>query len=469
MGIPLLKAKEHGTLDVPNELEDYKDKIRKVFSDASKVEMDFRAKSHLGVNGSLQTSYYIGAGWINIEGIEDSIPFLVSPKDLNSSDKNAKCSTDFISMFVTALNVSSLHEAEYFSDYYSIDVDAPPITLPEDQENLITPLLLLHYLSLLTQLTKGGLRKGYVIREENLQSKVRGRILFQNHLKQNVFNKREDRVFCRYQEYTTDIPENRLLKKALELAKSSLLDIPSLKKDVSDEIFQNVNNLEAAFDQVSCEVNISQVKSMSESKLFKHYAEAIKVAKMILRYFDYDVETNSSNARSQSIQPYCIDMSRLYEMYVFHKLNEAYPGKIKFQVPGRHKTQVDYIKTDEKIILDAKYKPRYEKGNNGIVDDVREISGYARDKKILDSLGWNERSVENKKGKLLPDCVIIYPVAQVEENDDGETPDAIAEKDCSIKPTFDKNATIISQSDEIKAFEGFYKIAVPLPVKLQKS
>lgn len=108
--------------------------------------------------------------------------------------------------------------------------------------------MLLHYLSLLTQLMKGGLRKGYVIREENLQSKVRGRILFQNHLKQNVFNKREDRVFCRYQEYTTDIPENRLLKKALELAKSSLLDIPSLKKDVSDEIFQNVNNLEAAFD-----------------------------------------------------------------------------------------------------------------------------------------------------------------------------------------------------------------------------
>lgn len=113
--------------------------------------------------------------------------------------------------------------------------------------------MLLHYLSLLTQLTKGGLRKGYVIREENLQSKVCGRILFQNHLKQNVFNKREDRVFCRYQEYTTDIPENRLLKKALELAKSSLLDIPSLKKDVSDEIFQNVNNLEAAFDLAATE------------------------------------------------------------------------------------------------------------------------------------------------------------------------------------------------------------------------
>lgn len=27
MRIPLLKAKEHGTLDVPNELEDYKEAI----------------------------------------------------------------------------------------------------------------------------------------------------------------------------------------------------------------------------------------------------------------------------------------------------------------------------------------------------------------------------------------------------------------------------------------------------------
>lgn len=458
-----LTAKEHGIFEVTGDLENRKDDIRRAFAVASEKEKKCCAKPHLGINGNLQTSYYIGAGWLKIDG-EKPIPFQVVPKDLNNSDSSS-CSTDFISMFVTALNVSSLHEAKYFSNYYSIDVDAPSIALPQNQENLITPLLLLHYLSLLVQLTKSGLRKGYLMREENLQSKVRGRILFQSHLKKNILNKREDRVFCRYQEFTVDIPENRLLKKALGLAKDSLLGIPSLKKNVSDEIFQNISTLESTFENVSAEVNVSQVKSISDSKLFKHYVEAIKVAKRILRYFDYDIETGSTNRNDHSIQPYCIDMSRLYEMYVFHKLNEAYPGKIKFQVEGRHKTQVDYVKTDEKIILDAKYKPRYEKGNRGIVDDVREISGYARDRKILDALGWGKCSVEGEMGKLFPDCVIVYPVIQVEENDDGETPDAIAEDKCSCTNFFDKNASIISQSDEIKAFEGFYKIAVPLPVK----
>ena len=156
-------------------------------------------------------------------------------------------------------------------------------------------------------------------------------------------------------------------------------------------------------------------------------------------------------------------------MYVFHKLNEAYPGKIFFQVGGCHRTQVDYIKVgaDEKIILDAKYKPRYEKGDRGFVDDVSEISGYARDKKILKALGWNT-NVDGKDGKLLPDCVIIYPVVQVEENDDGEFMDDVVAGNCHhVDETlsFDSTKTVIEQCDKIKAFEGFYKIAVPLPMK----
>jgi 5-methylcytosine-specific restriction enzyme subunit McrC len=125
---------------------------------------------------------------------------------------------------------------------------------------------------------------------------------------------------------------------------------------------------------------------------------------------------------------------------------------------------VDYIDVNEQIILDAKYKPRYKKGDIGITEDVREISGYARDKKILKVLKWNA-NIADKNGKLLPDCVIVYPVVQVEENDNGELSGVVAEKACSCKYEFDKNASIVSQCDEIKAFEGLYKIAIPLPKK----
>lgn len=454
---------EHGTIEVPEELAE---SFSKVFADAL-GKKGKESRQYLGIDGNFKASYYIGASWFQLPGESSCcIPLQVLPKEPDGKK------IDFIKMFAIALDVTSAEEAEYFSDYYHINLDASPINLPNDQENLITPLLLLHYISLLTQLVKGGLRKGYVQREENLQSKVRGRILFHSHLRQNVFAKREDRMFCSYQEYTVDTPENRLLKKALLFAKNNLLNVKSLEskdnKDVADDIFQKISHLESEFETVSDEVSLTVVKGVSESKLYRHYAEAIKIAKMILQYFDNDIDEGSGE-NSRFVRPFYIDMSRLYEMYVFHKLNEAYPGQIKFQVSGRHKTQVDYIKVgdDEKIILDAKYKPRYKDGNKGIVDDVREISGYARDKKILKELGWNAK-IDDAKGKLLPDCVIIYPVVQVEENDDLETLDFVAEENCrSIDElnSFDSSKTIIEQCDEIKAFEGFYKIAIPLPIK----
>ena len=75
--------------------------------------------------------------------------------------------------------------------------------------------------------------------------------------------------------------------------------------------------------------------------------------------------------------------------------------------------------------------------------------------------------IADKKGKFLPDCVIVYPVVQVEENDNGELSGVVAENACSCKYEFDKNVSIVSQCDEINAFEGFYKIAIPLPQKIK--
>lgn len=56
--------------------------------------------------------------------------------------------------------------------------------------------------------------------------------------------------------------------------------------------------------------------------------------------------------------------------------------------------------------MDAKYKPGYSpnvEGNPyGLVDDIREISGYARDERILKRLKLED-------GDTVPMCLIIYP------------------------------------------------------------
>lgn len=395
---------------------------------------------------NLKAHYYIGASWF----IKDKCAFVVKPK----------VDVDYINLFMTALEMNSENEVAYFSNYYYIDFEKPAIKT-KALNNVITPLLILHYISLLRHLVSRGLKKGYVVREENLQSKIRGRILLQRHLTKNVFAKREDRIFCRFQEFTEDIPENRILKKALSFSVRFINQYDSFKSHLQ-ELTPLLSVIRSAFENVSEDVTIAQVAKVNAGKIFRHYEAAIKVAKLILRHFDYSIDKASDE--TQEVRPFCIDMPRLYEMYVLSLLRKAYGDQIQFQVKGSHKTQVDYIDVNEQIILDAKYKPRYKKGDIGIIEDVREISGYARDKKILKVLKWNA-NIADKKGKFLPDCVIVYPVVQVEENDNGDLPDVAAEKACSCKHEFDKNASIVSQCDEIKAFEGFYKIAIPLPKK----
>ena len=173
---------------------------------------------------------------------------------------------------------------------------------------------------------------------------------------------------------------------------------------------------------------------------------------MILRRFDYSIR--EAGSEQQSTPPFWIDMARLYEMWVLGKLMAAYPEQIEFQVQGHCKTAVDFIKKDEKIILDAKYKPHYEDSNRGILDDIREISGYARDKRILKQLGGDKEEKEIK-------CVIVYPEPEKLKSDED---DKEADSDCKVVKTFLQD-TVLSQCSEIKWFRNFYKISVPLPIR----
>lgn len=408
-----------------------------------------RDVEYLGIfndSGIPKAHYYIGASWF----IKDKCAFVVKPK----------VDVDYVKLFMTALEMNSENEAEYFSNYYYIDFKKPAIKT-NALDNVITPLLILHYMSLLKHLVSKGLKKGYVVREENLQSKVRGRILLQRLLTKNVFAKREDRVFCRFQEFTEDIPENRILKKALSFSVRFINQYESFKSHLQ-ELTPMLSVIGSAFENVSEDVTIAQVTKVNAGKIFRHYEAAIKVAKLILRHFDYSIDKASGEA--QEVRPFCIDMPRLYEMYVLNLLRKAYGDQIKFQVKGSHKTQVDYIKKseNERLIIDAKYKPQYNEGNRGIINDIREISGYARDEKILKALGWRPE-LDSENGKSFPKCLIIYPDPKTKlEHEEGEKED---QEMTEMKDGFQKEG-ILSDSEHVRkipGFKDFYKITVPLP------
>ena len=375
---------------------------------------------YLGIDHNFKASYYIGASWL-----KDDLAIAVTPKTGN---------IDFVTMFLEALEVDTKNESDYFSQCYGIQFDEPTIETDE-QLNQLTPLLVLHFISLLERLVKRGLKKDYIIREENLKTKVKGRLLISKHLQKNVFQQRSDRVYCQYQEYTDNIPENRLLKKALLFADRIINNYESLKTQSSySEIQSRLLRLQNVLSPISDEIEPYQVQKLSTNKLFKEYKEAIRVAKMLLRRYDYSI--SEASKEQHSTPPFWIDMSRLYEMWVFSKLRQHAIHEIHFQEKGFYGRQVaDYVIPIERLILDAKYKPDYANNNFVDIDDIRELSGNARDESLLPNLDES----------YSPRCIILYPGDYDELKHEEET-------------LFD------SQGIKIPHYRNFYKISVKLPI-----
>lgn len=386
---------------------------------------------YLGISSegdNFTAGYYIGVTWFK----ENEIAGYVEPKLPN---------IDYIQMFSQALKIDSEKESNYFSKCYGINFNQAPIQV-DSSINVITPLILLHYISLVNNLVKHGLKKGYVYREQNLQSKVKGRILFQKNFRVNKITKREDRAFCGFNEYTTDIPENRLLKRALLFTEKALSSSTiRKKKDLFDDLRFTINKLKGSFTEVSDQIEISEVQSISTNKLYTGYKDALRVAKMILRKYGYTV--NNIGQDDKETFPFWIDMPRLYELYVYGELKKYFGTQVAFQVEGYYGSAADYILKDQKVILDAKYKHHYKYSNSGILDDIREMSGYARDQKILRQLGNPTEEIP---------CVIIYPERIDEENDK------------FIDINLFENMDIVKNATPVNAFRNFYKFKIDVPI-----
>lgn len=366
------------------------------------------------------TSYVIGAQWF-----DDEKPLVVTPK--------AGCSKiDFLQLFSRCLQAG--FELEAFSEIYGIDMEQPRIKAPELQ-SVLSPLIVVHFLSVVRAIVQGGLKKDYIQREENLK-KVKGHISVLRHERTNILRKRPDKVFCRYQEYSVDIPENRLLKKTLNFVRQLLQTFPHSESRSSLE--HTLNQCLSAFAHVSDEIEVWELKHLKHQKLFRTYSEAIRLAQIILRRYDYSLTNIQSSEEECPV--FWLDMPLLYEHYVLGLLREAYEDQILYQAKGST-GYPDFICLDPRLVIDTKYIPSLGSKSKISSDIIRQLSGYARDRKLFKKCHTEH----------IP-CLVIYPEEGTETNPflrDGK-PIPIDE--------------LLQRVEEEKSAWGFYRLAVPLPV-----
>ena len=361
-------------------------------------------------------SYVVGAQWFDKE---QTLPLVVTTKH--------GCSRiDFLKLFSTCFN-SGIASKE-FSRIYDVDIDQPRIKCPE-LNSVLSPLIVVHFVSIIKEIVKRGLKKDYVPKDGNLK-KIKGRIdVFKNE-RVNIIPKRYDRIYCRYQEYSENTQENRLLKKALLFAKR-MIDMEASSDSISS-LTLTISQCLSAFTQVDDQIEVWEVKSIKHHKLFKEYDDAIKLAQMILRRYDYNI-TNITPAEQEYCPIFWVDMSLLYEHYVLGLLKEAYGDKIHYQKKG-HTGKPDCICNEQLMVMVTKYIPRLDR--NGIDTYIaRQLSGYSRDRKL-----FGDRPLSN-----IP-CVILYP------------------KEGAIENPFKNRPLELLLEEEDASLWNFHRIPIPLPV-----
>ena len=368
----------------------------------------------------LQAGYYVGILWL----IKQQKYVYIAPK-MNCREDRVEI--DFLKMLLDIYTADI--EMKHTQDLIKIYWKEPQITI-EQQKDFLTPFLVIQFLQLLKRIVRKGLKKSYYKEEENLCSRIKGKIQIGKHLKQNVFKNKLTSHICQYQAFGIDNVENRFLKKVLQFVISFKNTHSTLFAGNEAAIDELITYCTPHFELISEEFNVESLKNITINPFFKEYKEAIEIGKHILKRFSYNI--TETTQQKVAIPPFWIDMPKLFELYVYKRLQEQFGREaVTYHLTADY-TELDFLLNtpDYKMVIDAKYKTIYE--DSRVIDDIRQVSGYARLEKVYKKLKIEE--------DRLIDCLIIYP-------------------------TLEQNADFnITDKKEIPEYKGIYKLSISVPL-----
>ncbi|MDO7252358.1 McrC family protein [Helicobacter cappadocius] len=240
------------------------------------------------------------------------------------------------------------------------------------------------FLSELTALIKKGIKSNYHSIEKN-RFYLKGKLLFSQNIKHNLAH--QERFYTRADEYTPDIPQNRLIKSTLELFSKMPL---SLKTQGL------LRECRFVFDDMPISKNIDKdFSSCHSDRSLKHYENILLWCKVFLKRENFTPYAGNSEAMAL-----LFDMNHLFESYIaYHFKRYSHGWNIRIQDRGKYLLQnnqknfcalcPDIVATKgeaETIILDTKWK-KISKQTDISASDVYQmwayVSKYKSNKVIL--------------------------------------------------------------------------------------
>lgn len=205
---------------------------------------------------------------------------------------------------------------------FKVFYNQPLIRLNQDELNDGDLLYALSFINACYTLCKKGLKKTMLHKEENYNSKVKGKIDVKKNIRENTVRGRSDRFFCKYIDFTEDNIENRIIKATLKKCKAIIEDRFELNPESLSRIHFCMNALRRVS---STPISLSDFNNISVSGLYMYYKPVLQQAKCILsqRYYSYKAENGQTIMKSTYTIPYMINMETLFEFYARTVLKET--------------------------------------------------------------------------------------------------------------------------------------------------
>lgn len=211
------------------------------------------------------------------------------------------------------------------------------------------------FINLVEQLARQGIYRSYQDFEEN-QPYLRGRLLLHQHLTINAVS--VDQLYQRINEFTADIPENRILKYTLWLL--SHLDFQK------SNLRQRARRAETAFGEARFEtIQPWHCDEIIYTRLNQAYKSPIHLAKLLIQHLSLEGQIGKTPFVS-----YLLDMNRIFELFIANYLREYFEqNHSDFEVEIQPQIWLDNENKDEGLpdiilkyaghrhmVLDTKHK-----------------------------------------------------------------------------------------------------------------
>lgn len=301
---------------IPKELVDWS-KIDK--NDPFFNGIDTSRDENFGIHsykGNLWTSGFVGVGRL----------YGINGRPLSSHGKehvvviNSKYNLDPWIMLEKVITDNEyddyINELEKDGKYlFKIFYDQQVVQLSENQRCDAEILYALSFINLCYSLCKKGITKRMLHHEENFTGKIRGKIDIQKNIKNNTFNGRNDRFFCKYVDFTNDTNENRILKATLVRCKKIIEQKFKMNSEIMVRLIYCMNVLK---DVKLVTIKKKDFHNTNATGLYSYYKPLIKQAKCIIdqKYISYTGEDGKKSIKSVYTVPYMINMETVFEFYI---------------------------------------------------------------------------------------------------------------------------------------------------------